>query len=94
MKTTPYDAMANRANHPAASAGAPDRTELEMPAPVRNPAPGAPATERGPARAVRTYGALASPVLDAAGKDWVVTIAGGVNSSPRLPSGPARDSRR
>lgn len=37
MKTTPYDALANRANHPAASAGAPDRTELEMPAPGRGP---------------------------------------------------------
>jgi PAS domain-containing protein len=42
--------------------------ELDMPAPVKNLGPGAPATERGPAGALRTYGALASPVLDAAGE--------------------------
>lgn len=42
--------------------------ELDMPAPVKNAGPGAPATERGPASVVRTYGALASPVVDATGE--------------------------
>jgi signal transduction histidine kinase len=42
--------------------------ELDMSAPVKSAGPGAPATERGPASVVRTYGALASPVVDSTGE--------------------------